>query len=247
LLSANESNLKLIIPFTICCDPSSILDTYFLGTRFVSTRDEMKMGTASKSAMLAILGIYAGTWTAAADCQKDFQTLMDAHRKAGPYRVSSKGGTRPYELDVIAPNKFHIREYDKDGSGALRDEVIFTPTAGWIKQNNKKWEAIPEAAAKQAVTAFNAGLAGGFKNVTELECQGGQAPRELSSGKNVTGYYIFKIEFFDLHSGKQVPTSVGLLQGENGQPTALLLRTKKGDEIQSITYDPKIKIELPMP
>jgi hypothetical protein len=152
----------------------------------------------------------------------------------------------PYELDAAAPDGFHVKEYAKDGSGAPRDEVIFTTKGGWMKQAGGNWQPIPDAAAVQAVAGYNAALAGGFKSAAELKCQVDQGPKTLPDGRSVTGYYTFKIDIFDLHSGRQVPTAVGLLQGEDGLPAALLLRTKKGDEAQGITYDLKIKVDAPL-
>lgn len=194
----------------------------------------------------SIVCVCAAESAARADCQSDFNATMAAHLKAGPYHVSSKGGVLPYELDAVAPDGFHVKEYAKDGSGVSRDEVIFTTKGGWMKQAGGKWEAIPDAAAAQAVAGYNAALAGGFKNAAELTCQLDQGPKTLPGGRKVTGYYTFKIDIFDMHSGQQVPTAVGLLQGEDGLPAALLLRTKKGDEAQDITYDPKIKVEVPV-
>lgn len=203
------------------------------------------MKTVLNVLVCSILCVCAGAPGVKADCQSDFQAIMAAHLKAGPYHVSSKGGVRPYELDVIAPDRFYVKEYDKSGSGALFDEVIFTSKGGWIKQGSAKWESIPDAAVAKALAGYNAALAGGFKNATELDCKGNQAPKELSGGKKVTGYYIFKINLFDMHSGRDVLASAGLMTTEDGRPGALLLRTNKGDEAQDITYDPTIKIELP--
>lgn len=44
----------------------------------------------------------------------------------------------------------------------------------------------------------------------------------------------------------KVPAEIGLMKGEDGRPAALLVRTRV-DETQLVTYDAKIKIELPTP
>ena len=182
----------------------------------------------------------------AADCQTEFNTMMASHLKAGPYHVSSKGGASPYELDVVPPDRFRMKEYARDGSIGARDEVIITPSGGWLKSPGGNWEAIPDGASAQVIAGFNAGLAGGFKSPASLTCQVNQTPLSLPNGRKVIGNYTFKGGIFDMHSGRQVPTEIGLLQGEDGLPAALILRTPKGDDTQDVTYDSKIKIDVPV-
>lgn len=206
------------------------------------------MQTDLKTAVFSIVCVGATvTATAAkADCHSDFQSMMAAHLKAGPYHVSSVGGAKTYNLETIAPSDFHMMEYEGKNLDAPTGELIFTSKGGWSKQGNAKWEAIPDAAVKQAVAGFNGGLAGGFKNASVSSCKDYESPKDLPNGRKASAYYDFKAELFDMHHGN-VPAEIGLMKGEDGRPAALLVRTKSGDETQLITYDANIKIKPPAP
>ena len=197
--------------------------------------------------LVSIIALVAGGATSAsADCQSSFSEMMTAHLKAGPYHVSSKGEQFPFELDAVPPEAFHIREFSKDASRTARDEVIFTNRGGWMKSPGGNWQAIPDAAAAQVLAGFNATFAGGFKNPSDLTCQLDQAAMPVTSGKKAVASYIFKYLILNLHSGQQVPTTISILQGEDGLPMAMLLRTRNGDEAQDITYDRGIKVVAPV-
>lgn len=200
-----------------------------------------------RTAVLSIVcaGATVAATAANADCQSDFQAIMAAHLKAGPYHVSSVGSAKSYNLEVSATSDFHMKEFAGKNLDAPTGELIFTSKGGWSKQGSAKWETIPEAAVKQAVGGLQSGLAGGFKNAKVSSCKDYESPKELPNGRNATAYYDFKAQIFDLHSG-MVPAEIGLMKGDDGRPAALLVRTS-GDETQLITYDAKIKIEPPTP
>lgn len=199
-----------------------------------------------KTAVLSIVCLGVTATATKADCQSDFQAMMAAHLKAGPYHVSSVGGVKTYDLEVIAPSDFHIKEYKGKNLDTPTGELIFTSRGGWSKEGSAKWEAIPNAAVKEAVAGLIGGLVGGFKNAKVSSCKDYASPKDLPNGRKATVYYDFKAEYFDMHFGK-TPAEIGLMKGEDGRPAALQVRTNKVDETQLITYDAKIKIEPPTP
>jgi hypothetical protein len=210
------------------------------GVESASMQIDLKVAVLS----LACVGVTATA--VKADCLSEFEGMMAAHLKAGPYHVSSVGGVKTYNLEVIAPSDFHMTEYEGKNLNTPTGELIFTSKGGWSKRGNAQWEAIPNAAVEQVVAGFIGGLAGGFKNANVSSCKNYESPQDLPNGRKATAYYDFKAEHFDMRFGK-VPAEIGLMKGEDGRPAALLVRTKSADETQVITYDAKIKVEPPMP
>jgi hypothetical protein len=199
-----------------------------------------------KATVLSLVCVCVTATAAKADCLGEFQAMMAAHLKAGPYHVSSVGGMKTYNLEVIAPSDFHMKEYEGKNLDTPTGELIFTSKGGWSKQGNAKWEAIPNTAVEQVLAGFIGGLAGGFKNANVSSCKNYESPKDLPNGRKATAYYDFKAEHFDMRFGK-IAAEIGLMKGEDGRPAALLVRTNRGDETQVITYDAKIKVEPPTP
>lgn len=203
------------------------------------------MQITMKTAVLSIVCSGVTATAANADCQSDFQSMMAAHLKAGSYHLSSIGGAKTYNLEVTAERDFHMTEFEGNNLEAPTGELIFTSKGGWSKQGQAKWQAIPDAAVKQAIEGLKGGLAGGFKNATISSCKTYELPKAMPNGRDATAYYDFKADVFDMRNGK-VPADIGLMKGEDGRPVALLVRTS-GDETQLITYDAEIKIVPPKP
>lgn len=105
----------------------------------ITIQIDLKTGVLS----IVYVGVTAtatATATAAkADCQSDFQAMMAAHLKAGPDHVSSVGGVKTYDLEVITPSDFHMTEYEGKNLDAPTGELIFTSKGRWSKQDNAKW------------------------------------------------------------------------------------------------------------
>lgn len=198
-----------------------------------------------KISCLSVLLLLGGTSIARADCQADFNALMEAHLKAGPYHTSTRTTTgdtvHEFESDIVLPLRYHIKSGEHE---TIMGESIFTENGAWSKIGNGGWVQIPEATAAEAVKSFKRGLSGGLKSMRNLSCLGAQ-PME---GKSYNAYG-FDIDAYQVISRSYVASQGKLFSGENNLPAILKIESTStvgtSNTVQHIRYDPSIKIDPP--